>query len=211
MAVSKQTEEWYAAALENSIAAMREKPGVRDYETVDPPVFNAYVLQHFASFCLVNGETNPKVACRMIGWDGKLPDKRLGGIPRNIFRDQWNRALEFARNQIYEGVCRKFFGGIVDGRGTSGVNTVVRNAMEKDASSIKYSFDGEDRVAHPVEGLRDIGFTDITEDLYEQAAVALRQNVKKYTNLRSKRAPNLAGEVMGDFDFGDFGEDEDDS
>lgn len=202
MAVSKQSEEWFKNALERSVAAMREKKGVRDYESVDPPVFMQYVLQHFASYCLVNDETSMKVAARMIGWDAKTPDKRVGGVPRQIFHDQWNRALEFARSKIYEGTCRKYFGGIIDSRGSGTINLAVRNAMEKDADSVKFKDeDGDETVGTPLAALKSIGFTDISEDQYNDAAEFFRKNLKQYTTLRSKRAPNLTGDVLEDFTF----------
>jgi len=200
MAVSKQTEEWFAAALENSIAAMRKVRGVKDYEGKDDTIFMAYVLQHFAGYCLVNEETQMNTACRMIGWDAKVEDPKLGKSPRNFFREQWTKAVEFARASLYDKVCRKYFGGIVDARGAGIVNQAVRNAMEKKMDTVKFKDeDGDDTVDHPIKALEKIGFRNLTEELYAEAAEDYRQQLKAYTTLRSKRAPNLTGDVLGGF------------
>lgn len=201
MSKSTHQESWFRSVLEHCDGKLAEKPGIRDYREKDPAIYKTYLLQMVAAHCLKNGETNPRTVAKMIGYDSKLVDAELKDTPVAFFKAQWNRALAFCRNQLFESVCHQYFGGIIDGQGCSGAKMAVLNAMEKESKTVKYKYDREEHTDFPHEVFQRVGFGVVAEEDYQQAAANFRERLKVYTTLRSQRAENLTGDILADYDF----------
>jgi hypothetical protein len=209
MGRSTHTEDWFQDAFDRADTALQGIRGVGEYREKDPAVYQAYLLQRYATECLTNGETNPRTCARMIQFDGRNTDSELGMPPVQFFKKQWNTALDFCRTQLFEAVCHRYFGGIVDGRGTSAGVLALRNAMEKSDTTCKFTYEAEPVICKPHEVFEKLDFGVVSEEDYAEAAEVYREKLGVYTKLRSKRMPQLTDEVLGSVNFGwDFDDDD---